>query len=107
MCFLIGNRVCVFAFSNAYNLINYDITDITMEIRICECQKPLCRYRWIPRVKDSEPKECPSCKHQFSGCTWSTKAKCWSVTVDSMKEYISLKASIKKWNQEERLTAPY
>jgi hypothetical protein len=101
-----------------------------MEIRVCECKKPLCRYRWIPRPKkddvlkprvtsekygvsetiegfDFMPKECPSCKHQFSGCTWSVKAKCWIETVNNMNELKILKESIKKWNQEERFTASY
>ncbi len=84
-----------------------------MDVRVCECQKPLCRYRWIPRTvklkEDSyrEPKECPSCKLQFSGCSWSIKAKCWVETVNNMEEYKKLKTSIKKWNKEERFTAPY
>jgi len=88
-----------------------------MEIRVCECQKPLCRYRWIPRVGNKygvsmdepapDPKECPSCKHQFNGCTWSVKAKCWTATVNNMNELKTLKEAIKKWNHEERFTASY
>ena len=84
-------------------LISSDITNITMEIRVCECQKPLCHYRWIPRTKTvTEPIECPSCKHQFNSRTWSIKAKCWIETVNNVDELKKLKQSIKKWNYEGR-----
>jgi hypothetical protein len=83
-----------------------------MEIRVCECQKQQCHYRWIPRtgnkygvsetVPVAEPKECPCCKHQFSGYSWSVKAKCWTETVNNVTELKTLKASIKKWNYEGR-----
>jgi hypothetical protein len=75
-----------------------------MKIKICECPKSTCRYRWIPRVRDRDPKECPNCKHRFIA-TWGLPLKCEVVGVGSMAELKKLRADIAEWNERGRWKA--
>lgn len=75
-----------------------------MKIKVCECPKSTCRYRWIPRVRSHEPKECPNCKHRFMA-DWGLKLKCELVTVKSKEELQKLRDDIAKWNEKGRWVA--
>ena len=70
-----------------------------MKVKLFECPKPNCRYRWIPRV--DKPKECPNCKHRFSA-DWGLKLKVKVVEIHSKEELRKLKADILKWNEQDR-----
>jgi len=70
-----------------------------MDVTVCECPKPLCRYRWIPRVLN--PKECPECKYRF-GTSLELKLDCKVVKVRSREELGKLKKAIKQWNDKDR-----
>lgn len=70
-----------------------------MEIRVYECPKEGCRYRWVPRVES--PKECPNCKHRFTA-DWGLKPKVSVVKVHSKEEKRALLDKIKKWNEKGR-----
>ena len=70
-----------------------------MKVKLFECPKPTCRYRWVPRV--DKPKECPNCKHRFSA-DWGLEPKVKVVEVCSKDEFRKLKADILKWNDEDR-----
>ena len=75
-----------------------------MEVKVCECPKPLCRYRWIPRVVNAEPKECPACKHRFTA-SWGLKVKCWNQKISSMDDLKQIKREIREWNDKVRFTS--
>lgn len=71
-----------------------------VQIKVCECPKSTCRYRWIPRVS-GEPKECPNCKHRFVA-TWGLPLKCSVASVDSMDALKKLRSEIAEWNAKGR-----
>lgn len=70
-----------------------------MKVKLYECPRKLCRYRWLPRV--NTPKECPNCKHRFTAA-WGLKPKLRTVTVKSKDELLALKEQTKRWNDEDR-----
>jgi len=75
-----------------------------MKVKVCECPKTTCRYRWIPRVTGRDPKECPNCKHRFTA-NWGLELKCEMVSVKSKEELLKLRGDIVKWNEKLRWTA--
>jgi hypothetical protein len=82
------------------NIIRRIIRGSKMKVKVCECPKNLCRFRWIPRV-EYVPKECPNCKHRFSA-DWGLPIKCTEVTVQSREDLLKLRADIREWNDKLR-----
>jgi transcriptional regulator NrdR family protein len=72
---------------------------INMEIKVWECPKKTCKFRWVPRV--NKPKECPNCKHRFTA-DWGLKPKSTIVVVKSADDLRKLKEEIAKWNDKDR-----
>jgi hypothetical protein len=70
-----------------------------MKETICECPRPKCHYRWIPRVQN--PKECPDCKHRFSAI-WGDKLKRTEVKFHSKEELLKIRRDIEEWNEKGR-----
>lgn len=70
-----------------------------MKIRVLECPRKTCKYRWVPRV--DMPKECPNCKHRFSA-DWGLEPKSKLVTVKSREELKKLRSDITEWNERGR-----
>lgn len=74
-----------------------------MKIKVFECPKQTCRFRWIPRV--NVPKECPNCKHRFTA-DWGLKPKMTVHEIKSKEELLKLKEEIRLWNEKGRWEAP-
>jgi len=72
-----------------------------MKVKIYECPRLNCLYRWIPRVKDHDPKECPNCKHRFFA-DWGDKLKCSEVEYHSKEELQKIRREIIEWNEKGR-----
>jgi len=70
-----------------------------VKVKVFECPKATCRYRWIPRV--NIPKECPNCKHRFVA-DWGLKPKVLIAQVKSKQEFLKLKREIAQWNEKGR-----